>query len=681
MRTATEAYAAALASARSLTSVTYASVGSTVLDVLSGSITDDCHRDVRRDGSITVTGGAEVYALLTADDAEVLVVGGLRIDDAADDTYVLGRFRVETVEYEHPTGDVLRVGLVDRSKRVREGVLGQPGATVTLSAESPALISTLWGESALRHIDGSWRMYPANPVVWFRARRLTGSGPLVATLCDVNTQATLDDPENLTLTAEWAWYSYTFTAPAYDPPANAEQRALGLMFEPTGTDTVELELQAGCLGILNTGTWPAWNPGYDGWTGGSGGVLNRSPAPVPTSYDIAAGTPIRTAIGSLLTTAWPACPLGFSTGGEVLPAAMSYKATSDWWAEACKLARYFGYLLYFDSEGVAQVELMPTVDDTPALAYVEGENGLVIKRAHKWDGTAPTAVLVRGTNPARITNIEVLVGDPAATTRRLAVIESPLVATADEAYALGYAALIARAPVVDTASWRQLPDMRLEAGDVISVTQLDTTSAVFVVGSVVYELGGEQSVTIGPRFEREVWDLPDTGGGVSVPSGGGGSYEPPVWDGANTRPAYGEPGSGIGAKWGGTPDQWRSATTEDVAAVAADVGNLAALSDTIPAGETVVDAVNGVQSNIGAVSSLLGDLSALDTTAKTSLVAAINELFTTGGGGGGGGWHVGTISVVNGDGTVDISGGPSGASVLSSYSPTVSDVVLYVDAP
>jgi hypothetical protein len=103
-------------------------------------------------------------------------------------------------------------------------------------------------------------------------------------------------------------------------------------------------------------------------------------------YVVAAGADVGTAVGAILTTCWPQCPIGFTTIGKALGAQAIFEAgeSSDPWKDARALMASAGFDLYFDGDGYAQYRLAPDpLTATPCATYYDGALAIVVSRTRK----------------------------------------------------------------------------------------------------------------------------------------------------------------------------------------------------------------------------------------------------------------------------------------------------------
>lgn len=204
------------------------------------------------------------------------------------------------------------------------------------------------------------------------------------------------------------------------------------------------------------------------------------------TYTVAAGTNVVTAITKLLQNRWDDIQLSFAASDETVgKSVFGAETDNDPWADARKLARSAGLDLFFDGDGVARLEPVPTYEEaTPVETYLENEEAMVlgVKRSLSVEQTYNGVIAIgRNSNTDAIYRAEVWDDDPDSPTYRYGKFgsvprfyESPMIQNTTTARKVANALLTRSKGAQESISWNQITDPSMEAGDLIQLTNSAT---------------------------------------------------------------------------------------------------------------------------------------------------------------------------------------------------------------
>jgi hypothetical protein len=226
-------------------------------------------------------------------------------------------------------------------------------------------------------------------------------------------------------------------------------------------------------------------------------------------YVVPAGIDVADAITGILTTCWPACPIGYGSTGKLLGSSSLFQdgGSSDPWKDARAIAATAGLDLYFDANGIAQLRPVPdpaTAD--PCMTYYDGEGGVVLtsKRvallSQLYNGVIAKAEGSGVDTPVRG---ECWDEDPTSPTYRYGPLgqvpynySSPLLVTqseVDSAAQTIYARIKGR---TEQRAWEMVPNPALEAFDVLEFVAIDGTHTRYMLDQLTIPLdSSNMSVT------------------------------------------------------------------------------------------------------------------------------------------------------------------------------------------
>lgn len=102
-----------------------------------------------------------------------------------------------------------------------------------------------------------------------------------------------------------------------------------------------------------------------------------------SAYVIASGTATEDAIAALLTDRYPGVVTNLPAMGATTPKVILDGQDGDPWRDAVDLARAAGWELHFDGAGHAVATRPATPDGTPAVAYTDGAQAVLLDLARK----------------------------------------------------------------------------------------------------------------------------------------------------------------------------------------------------------------------------------------------------------------------------------------------------------
>lgn len=242
---------------------------------------------------------------------------------------------------------------------------------------------------------------------------------------------------------------------------------------------------------------------------------NRWTAP----YVIADGTNVVTAVTNLLEDRWDDVTLIASESSETIGRAVLGQETgNDPWADARKIADAAGLDLFFDGEGNARLEPVPSVDDATADAtYREGDDAVVLSVSRRLDAkTTYNGVVVTGEGTSADTPVraEAWDEDPTSPTYRYGAFgqvpffySSPLITTENQAAAAASARLRKVTGLTEGIEWSMICDPSLEPGDVVDLVNAATrTAKVMILDAISIPLDVASSMSAVGRTVKAVDD-------------------------------------------------------------------------------------------------------------------------------------------------------------------------------
>lgn len=211
------------------------------------------------------------------------------------------------------------------------------------------------------------------------------------------------------------------------------------------------------------------------------------------TYTVPRNTNVVTAITDLLQDRWDDIQLSFATSDETVgKSVFGTETDNDPWQDARKLAKSAGLDLYFDGDGVARLEPVPTYEETtPVEIYTENEEAMVlnVKRSLNTEQTYNGVIAVgSNSNSDSVYRAEVWDEDPESPTYRFGKFgsvprfySSPMIQTQRAAEKVAIALLSRSKGAQESISWSQIVDPSLEAGDLISLTNTATKVNQFLI--------------------------------------------------------------------------------------------------------------------------------------------------------------------------------------------------------
>lgn len=234
-------------------------------------------------------------------------------------------------------------------------------------------------------------------------------------------------------------------------------------------------------------------------------------------YTIASGTNAGTAVQTLLENRYDEVQSRFTATSWTTPQVVfGTDAGGDPWADARNLAEATGNDLYFDGEGVAIFEPVPSYEETtPVATYIEDEEAMILdltrslSNANTFNGVIVTG---EGTEAGGTIRADVWDDDTSSPTYYLGVFgkrpyfySSPLILTQTQAVNAGYAFLADLSGATENVEWNQIVDPSLDPGDVISVQNTGTkVSRILVLDRVTIPLAANATMSATARTVRSL---------------------------------------------------------------------------------------------------------------------------------------------------------------------------------
>lgn len=197
------------------------------------------------------------------------------------------------------------------------------------------------------------------------------------------------------------------------------------------------------------------------------------------TYTVPKGTNVVTAITNLLQNRWDDIQISFGSSDETVgKSVFGTETDNDPWQDARKLAESAGLDLYFDGDGIARLEPVPTYQEaTPVETYLENEEAMILnaKRSLVTDQTY-NGVIAFGMNSGgdQVYRQEVWDEDPESPTYRYGkfgsvprFFSSPMIQSNASALKAANSILNRSKGAQESISWTQIADPSLEAGDLI----------------------------------------------------------------------------------------------------------------------------------------------------------------------------------------------------------------------
>jgi hypothetical protein len=197
-------------------------------------------------------------------------------------------------------------------------------------------------------------------------------------------------------------------------------------------------------------------------------------------YQMSSGS-LESSLTDLLKNRYPDAELAFpATNVSVNKVVLGSENSNDPWKDAVEIAELVGYDLYFDQNGVVQMQQFPTLDGSVVVAlYSEGDGTTVtsldrtISTKETFNGVIYT---IEGSEVVTPIRIEVWDEDTTSPTYRYGVfgevptfIETNLLATEDEAIRAATGLLNTYIGKQEVVTWKSLVDPSLDVQDVVYV--------------------------------------------------------------------------------------------------------------------------------------------------------------------------------------------------------------------
>lgn len=237
------------------------------------------------------------------------------------------------------------------------------------------------------------------------------------------------------------------------------------------------------------------------------------------TYTVARGTNVVTAITNLLQNRWDDIQISFASSDETVgKSVFGTEPENDPWQDAKKLAKSAGLDLYFDGNGVARLEPVPTYEETtPVEIYTENEEAMVlgVKRSLNTEQTYNGVIAVgSNSNSDTIYRAEAWDEDPESPTYRFGKFgsvprfyASPMIQTQRAAEKVAVAILNRSKGAQESISWNQITDPSLEAGDLISLTNTATkVNQLLIIDRMTIPLGASLAMSCIARTIRTMTD-------------------------------------------------------------------------------------------------------------------------------------------------------------------------------
>lgn len=240
-------------------------------------------------------------------------------------------------------------------------------------------------------------------------------------------------------------------------------------------------------------------------------------------YTISVATALETVVAGLLQRGWAATPgVGNLPTTGVTIASRSYgnDGDSDPWNDAFNLCDAKGYRLYFDVNGVVQMEAVGSLADitelvrytttvTPTASY----NPMVTSISRTWDSeNTYNGVIAVGEGSGLLIPVKAVIwdDDPSSPTyylgdfgQRPRIYSNPNIYSKAEASVTAAAQLRKTLGVTETVSWSQIPDPSLDVGDGIYVVEPDTrVNNLYRVDRIDLGIGETDVMNVTARARR-----------------------------------------------------------------------------------------------------------------------------------------------------------------------------------
>ncbi len=221
-------------------------------------------------------------------------------------------------------------------------------------------------------------------------------------------------------------------------------------------------------------------------------------------YQIAAGTGLAAALTALLADRWPFVSMAIDAAlvTDVIGAQVVFDdgADSDPWADAVSLAADHGWVLYFDTAGVARLSSAPSLDERLSVfTFAAGEASITTERQRSSPlESVYNGVIVSGEGsdlevPVRGEAWDATPGSPTYYLgpfgKSPTFYSSPLITTAGQAQAAAETRLAGVLGRSENLVWSSLVHPGLEPLDVVTVQAGDGTARAYILDALTIPLG------------------------------------------------------------------------------------------------------------------------------------------------------------------------------------------------
>ena len=221
-------------------------------------------------------------------------------------------------------------------------------------------------------------------------------------------------------------------------------------------------------------------------------------------YQIASGTPVESALATLLRNRWVDVQTDLPVTGATVPkVVVEAQRGNDPWAAAVTIAEAFGYDLAFSPDGVARMQPIPDpVEDDPVEVYRDGADAVVTTLTRTFDsGRSFNGVVVTSQGTGSNTPVRAIAWDenPNSITYRYGAFgevpffyESSLITTSAQASTTAAALLRKATGVSEAVSWGQIVNPAHDVLDVVRLQREDKNlDLVLLIDRLDIPLGPE----------------------------------------------------------------------------------------------------------------------------------------------------------------------------------------------
>jgi hypothetical protein len=233
-------------------------------------------------------------------------------------------------------------------------------------------------------------------------------------------------------------------------------------------------------------------------------------------YQMSSGS-LESSLTDLLKNRYPDVELAFpTTNVSVNKVVLGSESSNDPWKDAVEIAELVGYDLFFDQNGVVQMQQFPTLDGSVVVALFAEGSGTTVTGLDRTISTKETyngvIYTIEGSDVATPIRVEVWDEDTTSPTYRFGIfgevpvfVETSLLATENEAIRAATGLLNTYVGKQEVVTWKSLVDPSLDVQDVVYVKSDGAKiDRLVIIDSLDIPLKPEGSMSANARTVRVV---------------------------------------------------------------------------------------------------------------------------------------------------------------------------------